>query len=1086
MAQVTTSSISGTVVDGAGKPAIGATVLATHVPSGTQYGAAVDAKGYYRLSNLRPGGPYTVKAQMLGYKSEELKNVELSLGENFSFSTKLNEESMNIGEVVVTADGALSNMNTNRAGIATVVNAKAIALAPSISRSMNDIMRFSPQSTTTSNGFAVGGGNYRQSYVTVDGASFNNMFGIGGNLPAGNAPISLDALDQISVNITPFDVRQSGFTGGAINAVTKAGTNNFTASAYTYFNTDNMQGNRVGDVTVNKNMANYTLWGVSVGGAIVKDKLFFFANYEGEQNISPGPLARASKDGKPNTTNNINRPTAAFLNGVQDYLVNEYGYETGPYQEYSLKVPGRRLMARIDWNISKNHKFNVRFSNTMNKYSASPSGSTSPFSASDIYRGGTDSYGTSIPSGKNRTSEWSMTFKNSRYFQEQNFTSVAAELNSVFGAVGNTLRFTYSRQYEPRTYDGNLMPTVDILDGGAPITTFGLDMFTYGNLRQVDQYIITDEATYNLGKHTFTAGLQLELDKTQNGYLQAGAGLYVYDSWNDFTSGAKPSSFLMSFDKKNPGGPSNADFNYSQFSIYLQDKIDFSDNFKLTGGIRFEIPKIPSLKDNFNQTFSELAFKDGVKYSTDQTPKSRLTVSPRIGFNWDIAGDRRFVLRGGTGIFTGRIPFVWIVSAKGNANTTSLQYKFDPTTVNPYKPDFITNPSALAADLLANGAVGATTAPATPTILSKDLKMPSTWKSSLAFDVQLPWGILGSIDAAYSKDFNGVVVTNVGMKDPTPNGLVISANDKRDLYNNGLYNSSPAKVTPYLLENMKGGKTGNYYSVGVKLQKTVKDFSAMIAYTHSGAKSLSDGIGDQVTSAWKTNTSSVQGSNSHELGYGTYVAPDRLIASIAYKIKGTSLSLFYEGSQLGYFQGTGYSYTRFSYTFSSAVVGDGGASNLIYVPASKEEVDAMNFAANGSYTAQEQKDDFWAYINQDNYLSSRKGKYTERGGAVMPWRNRFDFKFMQDINIDCKNGKRNTIQIGLDIMNVGNLLNKNWGNIQQVNNSSILSYKAGSGGAPGTLNFNKNGSERLTQTFSKFPSLQSTYSMQLSLRYIFN
>ena len=532
-AQVTTSAISGKIVDSEG-PVQGAAIIAVHTPSGSQYTAVSDKNGNYRINNITPGGPYTVKVEVLGYRTVENTEVYAPLGETISINNTLEVEALGLEAAVFTAN-VDEDMSAMGAGVGTAISQKTMNTLPTTSRALNDILKLTPQSSTTSNGLAIGGGNYRSSFVTVDGAAFNNAFGIGQNLPAGGAPISMDALEQLSINITPFDVRQSGFTGGAVNAVTKRGTNEWHASVYNYYTSDVVTGRRVGDteLTLNKSLDNTI--GATVGGPIIKDKLFFFLNFEYQLDQDPGSnaLARPNDQAEWGGDTQYHRPTEAFMNQVSEYLRNTYGYETGPYQGYNLSTPDWKLMARVDWNINDNHRLNIRYSQTMNKYSSDPSTSISPLKKAYVRN------------DYSRTSDYALTFKNSNYYQEQNFISLAAELNSSFldGMVNNMFRATWSHQYEPRSWDGDLFPTVDILeyidvdgDGenetAAPITSFGLDPFTYGNLRDVHTVTLTDEVNIVKGINNITAGVQFEYDLTKNGYMQGGAGYYVFFRMN--------------------------------------------------------------------------------------------------------------------------------------------------------------------------------------------------------------------------------------------------------------------------------------------------------------------------------------------------------------------------------------------------------------------------------------------------------------------------------------------------------------------------------------------------------------------------
>lgn len=1091
-AQVTTSSMSGKVVDQSNEAIIGATIQAIHEPSGTHYGAITNVDGRYSIQGMRAGGPYKVEVSYVGYQSVVYKSINLQLGENYVLDANLKESTELLDEVVITASKS-SNMKSDRAGAVTNVDAARMSEVPTVSRSMNDIMRLTPQGANIGSGFSVGGGNYRQSYVTVDGAAFNNAFGIGSNLPAGGSPISLDALEQISVSTTPFDVRQSGFTGGAINAVTKSGTNEFKGTAYMYTSNTHLTGNKVEDYELTRNRDHSTTYGASLGGAIIKNKLFFFVNGEYQDNVQAGPsgIARSGANDEWSTNGIVHRPfentttvggrTFVGMNNISQYLSEKYNYNPGRYQGYSLETPSYKIMGRLDWNINNNNKINFRFTHTHSKYSSNPSSSTTPFKDSIIYPGGVD--GSAGKSSSGRTANAGMYFESSRYMQEQNFTSIASEWNSKWGAINNALRFTYSYQNEPRTYEGGTFPTVDILDQGSLYASFGPDPFTEGNLRQVKTFVITDEFNFSSGIHNFMGGIQFESNKAVNGFMQAGSGYYVYSSWDDFVNNRAPAAFGVTYSNTGDGSQFLANMKYQQLSFYLQDQMNITDNFRLTAGVRFELPIYPELKNNYNKNFAQIDF-DGYHYATDQLPSSYQLASPRIGFNWDLTGERKYVLRGGSGYFIGRLPFVWLVSAVGNANCGQSTYYYNEQKDAKYgQPSFHTSVADMLKDPNLN--LPAATDPAAPsgaTIIDRDLKMNATWKSSLAFDAKLPGDIDFTLEGIFSKEFNPATVTNLGRK--FKGEQEIAPGDVRRMFEY----SNANKTDAYYITN--AGNSAYYYSLTASLAKTF-DFGLHLSasYTRSYAKSYGDGIGDQVNSAYYNNRYSVNGNNDTETGYGTYVSPNRVLASAAYRIKyaknfASSLSLIYEGMNMGY--AGGYSAARYSYTFTGNIVGDYGSNNLLYIPASREALDKWNFAdytdsktGEVTYSAKEQRDDFWAYINEDSYLKGRKGKYAERGGAIMPWHHQLDLKFNQDFFLNV-GGKRNTLQFGVDIKNFLNLLNSDWGIYKTVNNTSLLSYKGGA------YQFQKNGGKKLTDTYSNLNSFNSTYSIQFSVRYIFN
>jgi hypothetical protein len=1064
--------MSGTVTDADGA-LTGATIMAIHLPTGTQSGTVTDSKGYFRLQNLKPGGPYKVSIAFVGYRTVEHNDISLVLADNYVLNVQMSEDAKNLTEVVVVANALNSNMNSDRAGALTSLNARDMALMPSISRSINDMTRLTPQS----NGQSIGGGNYRQNFITVDGAAFNNAFGIGQNLPGNGSPISVDALDQISVVLTPYDVRQSGFIGAAVNAVTKSGTNEFKGSLYTYMTDDRLRGNKVEDEYFTKPPSSYNLYGLTLGGPVIKDKLFFFVNFEKEKTVEPGPTSTASTDGIGNGTT-IARPTVSDMEMMSKYLNDKYGYQTGPYQGYSFDSPGQKFLARIDWNINDRHKVNLRYSYMDSKKPTIPSGSTSPFSS--LYIGG-------------RTGMDAMWYRNSGYFQEQNFSSLSGEWNSTYmgGQLSNSFRATYSFQDEPRSVSGNKdFPFVDILKDGRPYTSFGTEIFSYGNLRQVKTYNVTEEIKYSSGINNYTLGLSYEKNQTKNGFMRFGTGFYVFDSWDDFTNGGLPSAYGITFSNTPGYAQAFPSFKFDQYSFYLQDEVKLGNNLTLTGGVRFDLPIYPEALAE-HPMISKLDF-NGKHYSTANLPKTRLMFSPRFGFNYDFTGERQVVVRGGTGIFTGRIPFVWICSQAVDAGMlqSTMMYRGEdvPGPFNPDPKAYYPKNQPQAGTSIPTGGF---------TVMDPEFKMPSAWKSSVAVDFKLPLGFNASIEGVYNKDINAVMVYKEGLVEPVrmnipgyPDHRLVypsgAAKFLNRLNSSGIPNATGNNgATPFFVTNAKDGN-GYYSSVTVKVDKNLwEGLSAMVAYTRSFAKSLHDGWGDQMSTVWN-GYPTVNGSNTPELGYASYVMPNNLIGSLSYRFGGFTTSVFYTGTNSG----------RGSYFYSSNIVQDGAStsSNLIYVPKDPSEIQFVDYKSgdNVIWTAQQQSDAFFRYIEQDEYLRTRKGQYAEKNAVVFPWQHRFDVKFTQDFTV--KAGKtKNTLQLGLDITNFGNLLNSKWGNTYAMNQAQLLIMTNASAVTPDgnvvpTFNLNRiaGTSELPEQTFRKVVGNLSTYYMQFSVRYIFN
>lgn len=1116
-AQVTTASMSGKVTDANGALQ-GVAVVAVHEPTGSQFYSITDASGRYYLSNITAGGPYNVKVSCLGYRDVIYTGISVSLSDNYVLNVQLDEESLSLEGVTVSAEATTSNMSSDRAGSITSMGTKEIASLPTISRSLNDVLMQTPQSYVSGTKTYIGGGSYRDSYVTVDGAAFNNAFGIGSNLPAGGSPISLDAVEQIAVAITPYDVRQSGFTGGGINAITRSGTNEVKATVYGYFRNQEMQGYQVADFKpLTKTDNQYLMYGASVGAPIIKDKLFIFLNVEADQSVEPGPTRmltdryvdesgqlQLTPDGNVFTTGNdgVSRPSAPVLDAVSKFLKDKYGYDTGAYTGYNTKAPSLKLLARIDWNINNNHKLNVRYSYTQSKYASNPSTSRTGIANSNF-------------SSHTCTSMYALYFQNARYYQEQNFSSVAAELNSRFldGKLNNTLRVSYSNQNEPRSVEGGYFPYVDLVVGEDIYTTFGYEAFSYGNLRKVDTVIATDEITWNFGKHNILGGIQFEYNKTQNGFQRFGAGYYqynfeteqaLYDAAVNGTLFNDPVQFAITHGNNSTFAQEYPNFQFGQASLYLQDNIAFSDNFKLTAGIRFELPFYPSLDFNRNTRVEEATFaatptNPTGKYNTVDLPKARLGVSPRIGFNWDILGDRRFVLRGGSGLFTGRIPFVWIVSQSGDAGVLQTTVTRQ-ASLGQSIPEISADRNAILNQIYPNGfspeAAGLNLT--SITLMDQKLSNPMSWKSSLAFDAKIPGGFLASVEAIYKKDINPVTVKNIGLKSPT---VLTEVPDvaARPYYGNGKYDSQITDA--YLLYNVRDPKLwGDYFSVTAKLEKTFwKGLAGSVSYTYSQSKVLSDGVGDQLYSVWKGLVSQM-GTNNPELGYASYVMPHRIVGNLSYSVDygkyfGTSVSLAYYGGPNG----------RTNTNYTKNVYGDGAYSySLIDIPTYDDLFgeDGWKFSDikdkdnNVTYSAKDQKKDFWAFIQSNDYLKNNTGKVAERNGIVEPWTHRFDFKINQNFYFFTgKNHHKHTVQLGLDIKNVGNLLNKNWGagwyanandgygNIMPLNltNAAAVYTK----GEKPVFQYQKNGSEVLKEAFVKSNSLSSTWQMIFNVRYIF-
>ncbi|NEU09428.1 TonB-dependent receptor [Flavihumibacter sp. R14] len=1089
-AQVTTSSLTGTVSDQKGETLPGASVVAIHTPSGTRYSTAANVQGKFTILNMRVGGPYSVEVTYIGYEAKKTNDVFLKLGEPYVANLVMQESGTALQEVVITGVDGRSVLNADRTGSTTNITRAEIANVPSITRSVNDLTKFTPQANSTTNGPAIGGGNYRQNNFTVDGSDFNNQFGIGGNLPANGSPISLDALEEISINVTPYDASQSGFVGSSINAVTRSGRNNFFGTAFYNFRSEDEQGDKVNGSTFIPQSLNIKTYGASFGGPIIKDKLFFFVNAELNKEVKPGQNRLAGTPQMPfgGSNSNVARPTASELDMIRNYLVNTYNYDPGVYQGYSNLSNNDKLLARLDWNISNNHRFNVRYNQVESKTPAFISTSTS-------------GSGFNFPTGRGRQTIDHLHFSNSNYFQDANLYSLAAELNSSFGSkFSNTIRGSYTHQNDPRSTESTAFPLVDILKDGAAFTSFGYEPFTYGNLRDVTTYSVTDNFAMNLGNHQVTLGAQMDLSTTKNGFQRFGTGNYVFASWDDFVNKANPVNYAMTYSLSPGYEQAFPTFKFQQYAAYVQDAFSVGEKLKLTAGLRVELPTYPDVPEiKTHPLVAPLTFANGRKIDTGVLPAERLMWSPRFGFNYDVKGDRSLQFRGGTGIFTTKVPFVWIVAQSGDAGLIQFTQNWvgKDKTPGPFNPD-------INAYLPATPPAAGTSIPASVSAIDPDFKFPQTWKSSLAVDAQLPFGIVGTLEGVYNKDLNIAKGFNVNLENPAalnvagyPDNRPIYPNLPADKYINNLdakglvTPGATGAFNPVVLDNAADGHS---WFVTAKLDKRFSSgLQASFAYTRSEQKILYDGNGDQLLNTWSLTPTSNTG-NEPGLSYSSFNAPHRVIANISYRKEflknlATSFSVFYEGSNQG----------RFSYMYSSDFNRDGQNNDLMYVPKDASEITFVPLSISTTnsdktvtttvYTPEQQSDLFFAYVAQDDYLSGRKGQYAERNGGKLPWRNQVDLRLTQDIFKNIGTTK-NTFQFTVDIMNLGNMLNSEWSNVNFVNNSAILvpvntaNLTAGGTTKP-TFRMGTYNNKPVETTFGTSQNIASTYYMQFGFRYNF-
>ena len=721
----TTSSLSGNVTDDKGNPLPSATVVAIHVPSGTQYATITDNAGNYNIQNMRVGGPYSVTGSFVGYSPVTYTDIMLKLGETYVQNIQLKESPVNLNEVVVTAGLRNSLLSSERSGTMTNVNSREITNLPAINRSILDFAKISPQSQ--GNSFA--GRDARFNTITVDGAAFNNNFGLSSNpLPGGNAqPISLDAIEQITVRLAPYDVTVSQFTGASINAVTRSGDNTVKASIYTYQRPKSFTGNTVGGKEVQNANANSSQnYGFRVGGPIIKNKLFYFLNAEYETESVPGVNWRPSTDGVAVPDQNISRTSVADLQRVQDYLISKYNYDPGKYQNFDpFHNKNHKILARLDWNISEKHKFTVRYNDVV----------------------GTSDQQTNYNSGppnnarnSGRISSQSLAFSNAFYGFKNTVRSITGELNSNFTpTISNKLLASYTYIQDTRTSPSSLFPFVDIWEGGDQYMSFGYELFSYNNNVENKTLNMTDNVTFNLNKHTITAGISFDRLFFLNSYIREGTTYYRYNSVDDFINDADPIGFGVTYGFYGNDAP-GAKATFGLGALYAQDEWKINPKLKITYGVRVERTfYLNDLKNN--PSISALTFANNEKMDVGTWPDPKFLISPRFGFNYDVVGDRSIQLRGGSGFFTGLLPFVWFTNQPTNSGVIQVpEIGWGPDNPNlvglKFHPDFKSfisgNPSLFPqqpGDLPDGSAIAQ---------VSKDFKLPQIWRSNLAVDVKLP------------------------------------------------------------------------------------------------------------------------------------------------------------------------------------------------------------------------------------------------------------------------------------------------------------------------------------------------------------
>ena len=1047
-AQVTTSALSGLAVDTNGEPVIGVAVIATHTPSGTVYGVTTNEVGRYTINGMRSGGPYTVEFSCLGYQTVTYTDVTLQLAETYSLGATLNEDSEMLSEAMVIG-AAASKFSAQKMGSATNISGKDIASLPTVSRSITDVTRLSPYG---GNGMSFAGQDGRTANFTVDGANFNNNFGLSDGLPGGGSPISIDAIEEMQVVISPYDVRQTNFIGGGVNAITKSGTNQFKGSAYIYHRNENLRGDTVDGEMISgaRQKDRNTNYGFTLGGPIIKNKLFFFVNAEYAKIPTIVNRWRASEDGVMDADNYISRTTLADLKKVSEFVKKEYGYDTGSWTDYPANESNLKLLARVDWNINDNHKLAVRYNYTLNRGWNNTNGSSMD--------GGSRS-------GYSRLSQYGMAYANSMYSMDNIVSTVSLDLNSrLSDNLSNQFLATYSKLDDIRGTNSEDMPFVDIRkdDGSAvlPYIALGYELFTWNNGVHNTHISIKDDLTYYAGNHKITGGVNYEYQMADNAYMRNGTGYYRYKSLEDFMTGAAPEVVCLTYGYDGEAVPA-ARVRFHKAGIYAQDEWNATENFKLTYGLRldglfFDNQDLMRNNEIYNLTY----VVDGKErhIDTGKWPSSAITASPRVGFSWDVLGNNSLKVRGGTGLFSGRLPLVFFTNMPTNSGMVQYQAKLGETqTIIPgYTGAFIEkggknyyDMSEFAGGLLKREELLAKltslgfpntispedgTVPSEISAVDPKFKMPQVWKTSLAIDYNFPTSFPFSISAEgiFNKTINGVIIRDWSVN-PVDGFARFNGVDNRPIFQNykqtyeknGKVSNLP---NAYVLENTNKGY--GYSGTFTMNMRPVEGLSLMAAYTHTASKELTGMPGSNASSVLNY-MGTIYGPNDPGLHNSQYVTPDRFVASLTHSDRsGNHYSFIYETWRGGY---------NYTYMTANDMNGDGYNYDLIYIPTDQQVAD-REFR----FVSADDEKRFMDYVHADSYLSKNQGKYAEAYSVYSPWVHRLDFSYKHDFKVKAGNST-NTLQLSLDVKNILNIFNSSWGVSKYMNpalgEGRILKYE---------------------------------------------
>jgi hypothetical protein len=978
-------------------------------------------------------------------------------------------------EVTVTAKSD-PIFSSERTGAATALSRETLATLPTISGRLDSAIRLTPQAGSN---LYIAGQDNRMNNITVDGSVFNNAFGLR-SVPgetSGVAPISLWAIEQIQVNVAPYDVRQGNFVGANINTVTRSGTNQYRGSVYHQFRDNGVVGTKAKDLTVNPGTFDFRNTGGWGGGPIVKNQAFFFGNFEDEKFTQPGTTFRANQGGEP-AAGSVTRVLSSDLTQLSSFLASSFNYETGPFQDYSFETPARRYLAKVDYNLNEQNKVSVRYNHLDSKTDQLLSNSSS------------------LGFGTRRTTTQALNFANSNYIILENIRSIVGEWNSVIGTnKANSLMAGYTHQDESRESRGTFFPFVDVNSGGSVYTSFGFEPFTPNNELRYSTFQVQNNFTMYSPKHSLTFGGSLERYESENVFFPGSQSAYVYNSLDDFYADAngylanpnRTSSpvTLRRFQVRWGNIPGQEkpiqplEVYYTGF--YAQDDWRLRSHLKVNLGLRLDVPFFGDT-GYANADADARTFRDengnSVQYSTAKLPDASILWSPRFGFNWDVNGNLTTQIRGGTGIFTGRPAYVWISNQIGNTGVLTGFEQLDNTTARPFNPDpDHYKPSTVTGD------------PATSyelALTNPDFRFPQVWRSNIAVDRRLGWGWTGTVEFLYNHDVNGIYYINANL--PAAQSAFVGADSRPRWTNTRIYSNVSNAV---VLKNQDVGKSWN---LALSAERPLTNGLWLKgAYSYGESKNTVD-PGSIAFGSWNNNQH-FGDPNNPGLGYAIGSPGHRFFASAAYTREyfhfgATTVSVYWESRTVG----------SASFTYTGDLNGDGGTSNdLIYIARDISEMNFQTYTENGiTFTSAQQAEAWNQFIQNDKYLSKHRGQYAQRGAVFLPLVHRADLSVAQDFFVNIF-GRRNSFQFRMDIDNFTNLLNENWGVGERlvfsstsppINSQPLAVPSAAQGGpvdAQGRAQYRLrtlNG-QLVTTPLEQSAGIPDVYRMMFSIRYTF-